>query len=225
MKYGSSEKYLKTLHLKLTIKLKMIIMRVQWKYPSMSMINIRFKLNTLKTVQVAAMFLKLHGGSMKYLGLLKLMYMADRLAFKNIDQPISGDNYVSMNKGPVLSTVYDFIKANKRHKGNTIWEKYISTRNQSSNHEVKLLEDPGIDELSDEEEEIINTIYEKWGKQDRFELVDLTHEFPEWKFPDGSSIKIKIVDILRSIGKTQEEIEYIGEIAAREMYLDNLLNE
>jgi uncharacterized phage-associated protein len=186
---------------------------------------IRFRFDTLKTVQVAAMFLKLHGGSMKFLGLLKLMYMADRLAFKKMDQPISGDKYVSMNKGPVLSTVYDFIKDNQRHEGAEIWKKYISTRNDSSNHEIRLLKDPGVDELSDEEEKIIRDVYDQWGKWDRFELVDLTHEFPEWKFPNGGAIPIDVVDILKNVGKNQEEIAYITEIAAREIYLDGLLNE
>lgn len=187
--------------------------------------SIRFRFDALKTVQVTAMFLKLHGGTMKFLGLLKLLYMADRLAFKKIDQPITGDKYFSMDKGPVLSTVYDLIKDNKRYESAEIWKRYISTRKDSSTHEVRLLKDPGVDEISDEEEEIIREIYEKWGKWDRFELVNLTHEFPEWQFPNGGSIPIDVVDILKNVGKTQEEIEYIREIAAREMYLDGLLDE
>jgi uncharacterized phage-associated protein len=202
----------------------MIIRRVQWGEPTMST-YISFRFDAEKTVQVAAMFLKLHGGAMKYLGLLKLLYMADRLAFKKIDQPISGDRYVSMDKGPVLSTVYDFIKDNKRHATAEVWKKYISTRDMSPNHEVKLLADPGIDELSEEEEEIIREVYDKWGRRDRFELVDLTHEFPEWQYPNGSSIPIDVRDILKNIGKTKEEIEHIEEIAAREAYLDGILNE
>ncbi|MGB5928179.1 MAG: Panacea domain-containing protein [Cyclobacteriaceae bacterium] len=224
MSFIDIERYLGKFFLGIRIALKITARRVEMGNPAMS-VPIAFRFDALKTVQVAALFLKLHGGTMKFLGLLKLLYMADRLAFKKIDQPITGDKYYSMDKGPVLSTVYDFIKDNKRHETDVIWKEYISTRNNSSKHEVKLLKDPGVDEFSDEEEEIIKEVYEKWGKCDRFELVNLTHEFPEWEFPNGGAIPINVANILKNVGKTQEEIDYIEKIAAREMYLDRLLNE
>ncbi|MEO8890724.1 MAG: Panacea domain-containing protein [Coleofasciculaceae cyanobacterium] len=187
--------------------------------------SITFKLDPLKAVQVAAMFLKLHGGRMEFLTLLKLMYKADRVAFEKIDKPVTGDKYVSMNKGPVLSGVYDLIKDNQKYQKTDVWKRYISTRNDSSNHEVRLLEDPGFDELSEEEEEIIKDAYKEWGRLNRFDIVALTHDFPEWKNPHGSSIPIDVIDILKNVGKTQEEIDYIRKIAAREIYLDRFLDE
>jgi len=42
---------------------------------------------------------------MKYLGLLKLLYLADRDALKEIERPITGDRYFSLKNGPVLSRV------------------------------------------------------------------------------------------------------------------------
>lgn len=188
--------------------------------------TIEFGFNPLKAVQVAAMFLNLHGGEMKFLTLLKLMYKADRVAFEKIDKPITGDTYVSMDKGPVLSAVYDFIKDNQKYQNTEIWKEYISTRSDSSSYEVKLLRNPGTDELSAEEEEIIEDAHEAWGRLDRFSIVELTHDFPEWKKPKmGKTLPINVVDILKNVGKTQEEIEYIREIANRELYLDKLLNE
>jgi uncharacterized phage-associated protein len=206
------------------IALRMIIRRVQRGDPTTMSTAISFRFSPLKAVQVAAMFLKLHGGRMKFLTLLKLMYKADRVAFEKIDKPITGDTYVSMDKGPVLSGVYDLIKDNQKYQNTEIWKKYISTRNDSSNHEVKLLRDPGSEELSEEEEEIIKDAYREWGRLDRFDIVALTHDFPEWQDPGGSAIPIDIVDILKNVGKTQEEIDYIREIAAREAYLDIILN-
>jgi hypothetical protein len=39
---------------------------------------IRFICNEIKTTQDAALFLKLNGGKMNYMKLIKLMYLADR---------------------------------------------------------------------------------------------------------------------------------------------------
>ena len=72
--------------------------------------SISFRFHPEKAVEAAAMLLKLHGKPMKYLGLLKMLYIADRLALKLMEQPITGDRYVSMDYGPVLSGVYDLIK-------------------------------------------------------------------------------------------------------------------
>ncbi len=71
--------------------------------------TIKFRFHPEKAVEAAAILLKLHGKPMKYLGLLKMLYIADRLALKTMDQPITGDRYVSMDYGPVLSGVYDLI--------------------------------------------------------------------------------------------------------------------
>lgn len=197
----------------------------------MSSTNIQFNFNAEKTVQVAAMFLKLHGGKMKYLGLLKLLYMADRLALQEINQPLTGDIYVSMKYGPVLSKVYDFIK-NNGINGVEIWKKHISSKHNFDlveSYEVSLLADPGNDELSEREEKIIRKVYKDCGRFDRFDLANMTHDFPEWQNPQKldpprKSLPIDNIDILKNIGKTEEEIEYIKEVVEREAYLNEVLN-
>lgn len=213
----------KILQFRFRIGLRMIIRRVWRNDPAMST-SIRFKFNALKTVQVVAMFLSMHGGKMKYLGLLKLLYLADRLALTRLDRSLSGDSYYSMEFGPVMSTTYDLIK-NKSIPGSIeTWKKYISTRDKSLNYMVELLNDPGNDELSEEEEEIIKEIYSRHGGQDRFDLVELTHDLPEWQNPGKSSIPIDIENLLKHLGKTEKKIKNIKEIAAREAYLDKILN-
>ncbi len=67
---------------------------------------IQFRFHPEKAVEAAAAFLKLHGKPMKYLGLLKMLYIADRIALERMEQAITGDHYVSMDYGPVLSGVY-----------------------------------------------------------------------------------------------------------------------
>ncbi|MEH2372401.1 MAG: type II toxin-antitoxin system antitoxin SocA domain-containing protein [Nostoc sp.] len=56
---------------------------------------IQFRFHPEKAVEAAALLLKLHGKPMKYLGLLKMLYIADRVALKRMEQPITGDRYSS----------------------------------------------------------------------------------------------------------------------------------
>lgn len=196
---------------------------------------ISFNFNPRKTVEAAAMFLKLHGKPMNYMALLKMLYTADRISLQRINQPISGDNYFSMDFGPILSNVYDLIKGDSsisynNKENNAIWFQYISTRNPSysnnKDYSIRLLDDPGNAELSEEEEEIIKEVYSEYGDLDGFLLAHITHElFPEWQDPHGTSIPICVEDILKSVGKTAEEIEQIREEAEQENYLDKILND
>ena len=182
---------------------------------------IQFRFHPEKAVEAAAVLLKLHGRPMKYLGLLKMLYIADRIALKRMEQPITGDHYVSMDYGPVLSGVYDLIKGKPIDNALPLWSKFISPRNE---HLVSLLNDPGNADLCEEEEKIIQQVYQNFGHLDPFLVAEWTHDLPEWQDPHGSAIPIAVEDILRNVGKSDEEIDEIQQEAVREAYLDGVLN-
>ena len=182
---------------------------------------IQFRFHPEKAVEAAAILMKLHGKPMKYLGLLKMLYIADRIALERIEQPITGDHYVSMDYGPVLSGVYDLIKGKPIDDALPLWSEYISP---SDKNFVYLVKDPGNDELCEEEEEILQEVYQTFGHLDPFQVAEWTHDLPEWKDPHGSAIPILVEDILKNVGKSEEEIEEIRQIALREAYLDEVLN-
>ncbi|MBD2500546.1 Panacea domain-containing protein [Anabaena azotica] len=183
--------------------------------------TIQFRFHPEKAVEAAATFLKLHGKPMKYLGLLKMLYIADRIALERMDQPITGDHYVSMDYGPVLSGVYDLIKGQPVDDALPLWSEYISRRSANS---VELLKDPGNEELCQEEEEIILEVYQTFGHLDPFHVAEWTHDLPEWQDPHGSAIPIAVEEILQNVGKSNEEIEEIRQEAIREAYLDEVMN-
>ncbi|MCW6050299.1 SocA family protein [Lyngbya sp. CCAP 1446/10] len=183
---------------------------------------IQFRFHPEKAIEAAAVFLKLHDRPMKYLGLLKMLYIADRIALKRIEQPITGDRYVSMNYGPVLSGVYDLIKGNPIDNALPLWSKFI-TRPEQNEHLVSLLNDPGNADLCEEEEEIIQEVYQAFGDLDPFLVAEWTHDLPEWQDPHGSAIPIAVEDILKNVGKSDEEIGEIQQLAIREAYLDGVL--
>ncbi len=182
---------------------------------------IQFRFHPEKAVEAAAIFLKLHGKPMKHLGLLKMLYIADRLALKRMDQPITGDRYLSMDYGPVLSGVYDLIKGQAFDNALPLWTKFISP---CAKNFVSLKSDPGNEDLCEEEEEIIQKVYKIFGHLDPFAVAEWTHDLPEWKDPHGSAIPIAIEDILKNVGKTKEEIQEIQQEAIREAYLDKALH-
>jgi uncharacterized phage-associated protein len=187
--------------------------------------SIKFQLQPQKSVQVAAMFLRLHKQPMHHLKLMKMLYMADRRSLEQIDITITGDRYVSMEFGPVLSNVYNLIKGEYTDAADQmLWSTYISQR---KNHKINLLKDPGNSKLCEFEEDLIRDVYEDYKDYDRFDLAEETHNlFPEWqKPPEGiGSIPIRIETTLQAIGRTDEDIREIEETVNRYIYLDRVLH-
>jgi uncharacterized phage-associated protein len=169
------------------------------------MLRIRF--NEAKATQTAALILKLHRGRMFYVKLMKLLYIIDREALLRWGRPVSTDRYVSMDNGPVLSRVLNLIVDEPdQAEGRVFWRKYIS---RPQNFQVSLVRQAPTDELSRAEEALISEIVEKYRKVGRWQLVDLTHKFGEYKNPDGSMIPIEYSDILKAVGKTPAQIRSI----------------
>lgn len=173
-------------------------------------IPVRFLFNEKKTAQAAAFLLRRHGGTLEYLTLIKLLYLADRKALVDRGMPITGDRMVSMDKGPVLSLVLDRITWGPQ--GNkTPWFEYISAP-QAYRVSVVSREAP-VDELSRYELEVLEQIDDQFGKMNRWDLVRLTHDLPEWEDPRGSSLPIDPTKVLRESAVSEEQIRAINEEA------------
>lgn len=183
---------------------------------------IHFKFNEIKTTQDAALFLKLNGGKMNYMKLIKLMYLADREALSRWERPLTGDSYFSMKNGPILSNVLDWINSGEPPNEELYWPRYISN---PSRYNVSLKKNPGETELSKREIELIKEIDEKYKNYDQWEMVDICHKIlPEWENPGTTSIPIQIEDILRAACKTDREIAVIEDEVANLEYCDSLLS-
>lgn len=173
-----------------------------------------------KAAQAAALLLKLRGGTMSHLKLMKLLYLAEREALLRWRRPIVFDSYVSMDKGPVLSQTLNMMHGECETDG--IWNRSISS---PTNNEVRLLDDPGADNLSDAEEELINEMYRSYGRMSRWEICEMTHGLPEWRDPGGSNIPIEYRDILRGAGKTPAEIASILDEIENLAIVDNYMGQ
>src|SRR5260370_29287174 len=58
----------------------------------------------------AGLVLQEAGGRMEYLRLIKLLGLADRESWREVNRPITGDDYVAMKCGPVASRTFDLVK-------------------------------------------------------------------------------------------------------------------
>jgi uncharacterized phage-associated protein len=162
------------------------------------------KFRETKATQLAALLLKMRGGDMHYMKLIKLMYLVDRAALLRWGRSVTCDSYFSMKHGPVLSRTLDLMTEGTPPGETSTWDAYIST---PSEYRVHLKQEVPTDELSEAEEEVIKEIFDRFGGMNRWELVALLHKhLPEWRDPQGGSIPIAYRDILRAGNKTELEI-------------------
>ncbi len=181
---------------------------------------ITFRFNERKTTQIATFFIEKHEGILNYTKLIKLLYLTDREALSLWGRSLSGDSYFSLPKGPILSKTYDLINYKEDPNNKSYWYKFIS----KMSYDVKLIDQPGIDELSEREIDLIHKIYEKYKDKDWGEMIDICHKCcPEWGHPGDTSIPIRVEDILKELKKTEKEIEIIDEEASNLKYFDSIL--
>jgi len=145
---------------------------------------------------------------MYYLLLIKLMYLIDREGLIRWGWSMTGDRYVSMDNGCVLSTSLNLIT--QETIGHTYWKRFVSAPEQ---WKVALLTEPESDDLSEAERALIQEIYDKFGHEDRWTVAAYTHELPEYRDPKGSSLPIDYADVLRGAGKSEQEVfEIVSEL-------------
>jgi uncharacterized phage-associated protein len=168
------------------------------------------RFNEKKATQAAARFLNFRGGRMNYMKLIKLLYMLDREALLSWGRPVTFDTYFSMRLGPVLSEVHDLITdPQDPDLGPSFWGIHIS---DPSHYSVALVDDPGSDELSEAEMQLIEEVWAKYGHFAPFDLVEHLHQIlPEWKDVQSGRVPIEYADILKAGGKPSDEISAVEE--------------
>src|SRR5713226_8143279 len=70
----------------------------------------RFNFNERKATAAAALLLDREGGSMDYMRLIKLLYLAEREGLKRLGHALVGDTYYALDQGPIASRVLDLCK-------------------------------------------------------------------------------------------------------------------
>jgi uncharacterized phage-associated protein len=179
--------------------------------------GIRFTFDERKTAAAAGHLLKLADGRMPYMKLIKLMYLADRESLKEYNRPITGDKYVSMKLGPVLSETLRLIKSECPSAGP--WETTV----QKEGYDAVLKGEPEEACLSAAEIELLDKAWALYSQLDQWALSKLTHRaLPEWKYPGKTAKEITPEDILKAVEKSEEQIEEVRQDAEEDAYFDHL---
>jgi uncharacterized phage-associated protein len=158
---------------------------------------------------------------MSRLRLLKILYIADREALKEIGRPISSDTWVAMKNGPVLSRSYNVIKG--EDVGSTEFNQYVDQQG----HLLFLVKEPGKDQLNRFEIRKLHELSTRYRELDDWDIVEETHQFKEWikNNPGESSRPIPLKDVLAAVDMPPERIEIVLRDAENVKSLERVLHQ
>ncbi len=151
----------------------------------------------------------------KYMRLMKLMYMADRESMARFGEPISYDDMFSMNHGLVLSKTLNVVSGVNAINDTAPWSDYFSPRNGKQDYFVgvnRLVERDELDFLSDADIEVLNATFDKFGHMSEWDLSQYMHDHcAEWKHPDGSRIPVDDEGLLKIVGVPEHEAALVAD--------------
>ncbi len=182
-----------------------------------------------RAAQAAAFLLYKAGGRLPLIKLMKLMYLAERLALQRYGEPLTGDKLVSMPHGPVLSMSYNHITGAIESSPDG-WDAWIADR---EGHDVCLkdqskLRSPEQDllRLSDADLEVLAEVWAQFGHWDKWKLRDYTHSgaCPEWEDPDGSSKPISYETLFKTVGFNDEQTQSLISRLSEQKALNAAMN-
>ncbi len=141
-----------------------------------------YKFSKLKAVQAINFFVKKEGGRCSYMKVIKLVSLSDRLHLQKYGRPITGDKYYALKHGIVPSTTLDIAKVNSLGR-----------------YDVGFIDEIDSKQFSKTDLEVLEAIYEEFGKLNQFELRDISHKLPEWirhkeHFEAGKETRRKVVE-------------------------------
>jgi hypothetical protein len=167
--------------------------------------SMNFTFDPKKSAQAGAYLLQLNGGDMDKYKWIKMLYWSDRESLAKWNEPITGDNPVSMEHGQVLETIYDLTKRGCFQSRKEYWGKFISDADDE--HRITKKGDPGVDELSRAEIKILEETYTKFKDFNFGKLKQFFAALPEHENVGASSKPLPVENILKAVGKNNEQIQ------------------
>ena len=112
--------------------------------------------------------------------ILKLIWVADRYHLRKYGRPIIGDEYIAMGYGPVASGVKDIAESDNflSEQERTYSDEFISLVGK---HTLVSQKEVDLEVFSDTDVEGLEFAYREFGSSSKFAMVEVTHQYPEWK--------------------------------------------
>jgi len=136
--------------------------------------------NYKKAVQALDLLAIKAGGTLNKMKAIKIIWLSDRMHLRKYGRTITGDEYFAMKNGPVPSGTKDILQHSDflSDTAKDYASEYIT---EVDVYNYKSLIAPEMDEFSDSDLDIIETVLSNYGGLNHFELSQLSHSFPEWK--------------------------------------------
>jgi uncharacterized phage-associated protein len=133
-----------------------------------------------KATQALNFLARQAGGRINKLKALKLLFFADRYHLRKFGRPVSECAYFAMTHGPVASEAknlaeeHDSLPAAVR----TYAGKFLK---RTSDYDYASVAEVDQAVLSETDLEALTFAWENFGYLPKFQLRDITHQYPEWK--------------------------------------------
>jgi hypothetical protein len=148
-----------------------------------------------RTTHIAACLLQKAGGAMNHLMLMRLMYLADKIALVLARKTMTGDTAIYLGDMPALAATYDLMT---NGKGSKFWGKWISPISNDELALITQIEPSQIDMLSRFDFRVLDEV---WAER------DAPHEFPELESINGCNRQIPVASILLAAGEDSASIK------------------
>jgi uncharacterized phage-associated protein len=111
---------------------------------------------------------------------LKLLFFADRFHLRKYGRPVSDCAYFAMKNGPVASEAKHVAEENPRlgKAAHAYARRFVRKLNALDYGSVA---DTDAAVLSESDMEALAFAWKTFGHYTQFQLVDITHHYPEWK--------------------------------------------
>lgn len=178
----------------------------------------QFRNDAKKSTQAVARLICKSGGSVDYLRIAKLIYLADRKSIERRGIPIVGGKYFSMQKGPTISEIMNFV-GRRNAPG---WKEAISPRHGNT---IRLQKAPSFSGLSPSELEILDSTLTEHSQRSTEQLVKWCHDnCAEYEdVPKNTSKPISVESILKATSKSSNQIAKVLKEAQSMEALEALL--
>lgn len=176
-----------------------------------------FNFNYKKATQALNYLATKEGGKIDKMKALKLIYLADRYHLRKYGRLITNDTYFAMTYGPVPSSLKDIAGASDFLSED---EQGYSCRYllPSGDWDVQSIASPDTAMFSETDLEALNFASDKFGHLSQFELVEVTHQFPEWtrhkkSLEMDSRVQMDIMDFLED---SKTDFDKLFELSSEE---------
>jgi len=169
---------------------------------------------------MSTLYILLKVGKADFHKIFKILYFAEQKHLAEYGRPITGDNYIAMQFGPVPSTIYDILGVVKKNYGYFIkpekFNNYFSIETIEKIHFVEPKMKPTMEYLSKSEVSCLDYSINE-NKELTFDQLTLKSHDYAWKSTSGDQ-EMSLLDIAFAGGANDEMLKYIALLSENENF-------